>query len=74
VVAAAPPTRPLTDERRSPEGECTAVEPSRGGALLLRPEPACRQPDKRRRMRGGPVPFPEPVMEVQDGGSDMASR
>jgi hypothetical protein len=36
---AAPPTRPLIDARRSPEGECAAVEPSHGGALLWRPEP-----------------------------------
>jgi hypothetical protein len=34
-----PPTKPLADARRSPEGECAAVEPSHGGALLWRSEP-----------------------------------
>jgi hypothetical protein len=70
--AAAPPTRPLADARRSPE--CAAVEPSRSGALLWWSELTRQRPDKQRRMRSGLVPFSEPIMEVQDGESDIASR
>jgi hypothetical protein len=68
-VAAAPPTRPLAGARRSPEGERVAVELSHGGALWWRPKLTHQRPDKRRRTRGGPGPFPEHVI-FDDGGSD----
>jgi hypothetical protein len=64
---AAPPAGPLTDVRRSPEGERVAVEPAHGSALRWRPELTRQRPDKRRRTRGL-GPFPEHVV-FDDGRS-----
>jgi hypothetical protein len=53
--------RPLASVRRSPEGECAAVEPACSSALRWRLEPTRQWPDKRRRT-SGPGPFPERIV------------